>query len=307
MYYPSAPLRALQSLGVKLRFADGKDHKAAAKLAAGSDVAVVFVTQWTGESVDKPLTLPDGQDALVSAIARVNPRTVVVLETGGAVFMPWIDEVQGVLQAWYPGTSGGEAIANVLTGRVNPSGHLPISFPRDESQFARAALEEHDAQGSKSGQANYREGATVGYKWFDARHLQPLFPFGFGLSYTKFEYGGLRARLEDGERVVSFEVRKTGAREGAEVPQVYVSPVAGGWEAPRRLGGWRKVDLEPGAGATLSVRIDPRLLGVFHEAERTWRIEAGEYSIQLGHSAADLAPGTKVTLPIRELPVGFQP
>ncbi|HET9863151.1 MAG TPA: glycoside hydrolase family 3 C-terminal domain-containing protein [Steroidobacteraceae bacterium] len=307
MYYPSSPLRALQSLGVKARFSSGKDRKAAAKLAAGSDVALVFVTQWTGESVDKPLTLPDEQDALVSAVAAANPRTVVVLETGGAVFMPWIGQVQGVLQAWYPGSSGGDAIANVLTGRVNPSGHLPISFPRDAGQFARATLEEHDAQGKKTGQANYREGATVGYKWFDAQGQQPLFPFGFGLSYTKFEYGGLRAQLEDGELVVSFEVRNTGEQRGADVPQVYVSPAAGGWEAPKRLAGWRKVDLKPGESAQVSVRVDPRLLGVFHEDGLVWRVAAGEYTLQLGHSAADLSPGVKVQLPARELPVGFQP
>jgi beta-glucosidase len=307
MYYPSSPLRALESLGAKVGFADGKDRKAATKLAAGSEIAVVFVTQWTGESVDKPLTLPDEQDALVSAVASANPRTVVVLETGGAVFMPWIGQVQGVLQAWYPGTSGGEAVANVLMGRVNPSGHLPISFPRDDSQFARAALQELDAQGGKTGQANYREGATVGYKWFDAHRQQPLFPFGFGLSYTKFEYGGLSARLEDGELVVSFEVRNTGGRAGADVPQVYVSSAAGGWESPKRLGGWRKVDLEPGARTQVSVRVDPRLLGVFHEADRTWRIEPGTYAVQLGRSAAELVAATSVQLPARELPVGFQP
>jgi beta-glucosidase len=307
MYYPSAPLRALQSMGAKVRFADGRDRKAAARLAAGSDVAVVFVTQWTGESVDKPLTLPGEQDALVSAVASANPRTVVVLETGAAVFMPWLGQVQGVLQAWYPGSSGGEAIANVLTGRVNPSGHLPISLPRDASQFARPALAEADASGRKTGQANYREGATVGYKWFDAHQQQPLFPFGFGLSYTQFEYGGLQAQLEDGELVVAFEVRNTGARAGADVPQVYVSPAAGGWEAPKRLGGWRKVQLEPGASTQVSVRVDPRLLAVFHEAERTWRIEPGTYTVQLGRSAAQPVADTKVQLPARELPVGFQP
>jgi beta-glucosidase len=307
MYYPSAPLRALQSMGAKVRFADGRDRKAAARLAAGSDVAVVFVTQWTGESVDKPLTLPGEQDALVSAVASANPRTVVVLETGAAVFMPWLGQVQGVLQAWYPGSSGGEAIANVLTGRVNPSGHLPISLPRDASQFARPALAEADASGRKTGQANYREGATVGYKWFDAHQQQPLFPFGFGLSYTQFEYGGLQAQLEDGELVVAFEVRNTGARAGADVPQVYVSPAAGGGEAPKRLGGWRKVQLEPGASTQVSVRVDPRLLAVFHEAERTWRIEPGTYTVQLARSAAQPVADTKVQLPARELPVGFQP
>ncbi len=270
-------------------------------------MALVFVTQWTGESVDKPLTLPDGQDALVSAVASANPRTVVVLETGGAVFMPWIDQVQGVLHAWYPGTSGGEAIANVLFGVVNPSGHLPISFPKDESQFARADLEEKDAQGKKTLEVNYKEGATVGYKWFDARGAQPLFPFGFGLSYTRFAYSDLQARLDGQELVVKFQVRNTGKRDGKDVPQVYVSPAAGGWEAPKRLAGWRKVELQSGTSTQVELRVDPRLLGVYGEAERSWRVAPGTYKVMLGSSAAALPLETSIQLPERTLPVGSKP
>jgi beta-glucosidase len=309
MYYPSSPLRAIQALapGAKVQFDSGANREAAAKLAAGSDVALVFVTQWTGESVDKPLTLPDGQDALVSAVASANPRTVVVLETGGAVFMPWIDQVQGVLHAWYPGTSGGEAIANLLFGVVNPSGHLPVSFPKDESQFARADLEEKDAQGKKTLEVNYNEGATVGYKWFDMRGAQPLFPFGFGLSYTRFAYSDLQARLDGQELVVKFQVRNTGKRDGKDVPQVYVSPAAGGWEAPKRLAGWRKVELQSGASTQVELRVDPRLLGVYGEAERGWRVAPGTYKVMLGNSAAALPLETSIQLPERTLPVGGKP
>jgi len=305
MYYPSSPLRAIQALapGAKVAFDSGQDREAAARLAAASDVALVFVTQWTGESVDKSLTLPDEQDALVSAVAAANKHTVVVIEAGGAVFMPWVGQVGAVLHAWYPGTAGGEAIANILFGVVNPSGHLPISLPKDDSQFARAALEEQDAQGQKSLEVHYAEGAAVGYKWFDAHAQQPLFAFGHGLSYTKFTYSNLQARVDGLDLVVKFQVRNTGRRVGKDVAQLYVSPVAGGWEAPKRLAGFKKVDLQPGATEPVELRVDPRLLGMFSEAERTWRIAPGNYKLMLGHSSVDLPLETAIELPERTLPV----
>jgi beta-glucosidase len=286
-----------------VQYDSGADPAAAARLAARSDVALVFVTQWTGESIDKPLTLPDGQDALVSAVAKANPRTVVVIQAGGAVFMPWLDQVQGVLHAWYPGTSGGEAIANLLLGAVNPSGHLPLSFPKDESQFARADLEEKDAQGKKTLEVNYNEGATVGYKWFDARGVQPLFPFGFGLSYTKFTYSDLKARLDGQDLVVEFQVRNVGRRDGKDVPQVYVAAAAGGWEAPKRLAGWSKVELRPGATTPVELRVDPRLLATYSESDRSWRIAPGKYQVLLGDSSASLPLQTSVQLAERVVPV----
>jgi beta-glucosidase len=305
MYYPSSPLRAIQALapGAKVVFDSGQDREAAARLAAGSDVALVFVTQWTGESVDRPLTLPDQQDALVSAVAAANKHTVVVIEAGGAVFMPWVGQVRAVLHAWYPGTAGGEAIANILFGVVNPSGHLPISLPKDDSQFARAALEQQDAQGQKSLEVTYAEGATVGYKWFDAHGQQPLFAFGHGLSFTKFTYSNLQARLDGQELVVKFQVRNTGRRAGKDVAQLYVSPVAGGWEAPKRLAGFKKVDLQPGATEPGELRVDPRLLGMFSEADRSWRIAPGNYKLMLGHSSVDLPLEAAIELPARTLPV----
>jgi beta-glucosidase len=305
MYYPSSPLRAMQALAPRAQFASGEDREAAARLAADSDVAVVFVTQWSGESLDNPLNLPDEQDALIAAVASANPRTVVVLETGGAVFMPWLDKVSGVLQAWYPGTSGGEAIAKLLFGQVNPSGRLPISFPRDESQFARAALIE-SVQGKQSGDVHYNEGAMVGYKWFDAKNQRPLFPFGFGLSYTNFKYANLQVRLDGQDLVVKFDVRNSGAREGKDVPQVYVSPAVGGWEAPKRLAGWRKVDLKPGTSATVELRVDPRLLAVFSDANG-WHIAAGTYKVTVGSSAVDVSLDTSLQLTDRKLPVGYKP
>ena len=305
MYYPSSPLRAVQALapGAKVVFDSGSNRDSAAKLAAGSDVALVFVTQWTGESADKSLTLPDGQDELVSAVAAANPRTVVVIEAGGAVFMPWLEKVPAVLHAWYPGTAGGEAIANILFGVVNPSGHLPISLPKDESQFARVVLEDKDAQGKKTLEVNYAEGATVGYKWFDAHDQKPLFAFGHGLSYTRFTYSNLQARLDGQDLVVKFQVRNTGRRDGKDVAQLYVSPLAGGWEAPKRLAGFKKVELQPGVTEPVELRVDPRLLAVFSEADKTWRIAPGNYKLMLGHSSADVQLETAIELPARSLPV----
>ena len=309
LYYPSSPLRAIQKLAprAQVQFASGTDRAAAARLAAASDVALVFVTQWNGESVDKPLVLEGGQDALVAAVASANPRTVVVLETGGAVFMPWIDQVPAALQAWYPGSSGGEAIANLLFGQVNPSGRLPITFPRDESQMSRPALAEKDAQGKPTLEVNYQEGAAVGYKWMDAKKLQPLFPFGFGLSYSNFGYSDLAVRTEAQELVVSFKVRNLGKREGKDVPQVYVSPIAGGWEAPKRLGAWRKVALQPGATETIELRVDPRLLAIYSTAINGWRIAPGSYKVMVGGSAADLKLESTVQMAERRLPDGYTP
>ena len=254
------------------------------------------------------VSLPDDQDALVAAVARANPKTVVVLETGGAVFMPWRDQVAGILQAWYPGTAGGEAIAKLLFGQVNPSGRLPITFPKDESQFARTALVEQDATGTKSGDVHYGEGATVGYKWFDAKKLEPMYPFGFGLSYTSFKYSNLEARQIGKDLIVKFEVRNTGGRDGADVPQVYVSPAAGGWEAPKRLGAWRKIELKKGAHALIELRVDPRLLAVFKGgAHGGWQIAPGSYKVMVGKSAAQLDLETSVQLTARQLPPGYMP
>src|SRR4051812_8393929 len=248
MYYPSSPMRAIQALApqASVTFVDGSDPAAAATAARNADVALVFVNQWASESIDVPLALTGNQDALVEAVAAANPRTIVTVESGGPVLMPWASRVAGILAAWYPGTEGGQAIANVLFGRVNPSGRLPATFPASESQLPRPVR-----PGSKSEEEvfplDYSEGAAVGYKWFDRNDLKPLFPFGHGLSYTSFGLGTPRAAAQaDGSVSVDVPVTNTGRMRGMEVVQVYVSPAAGGWEAPKRLGGFHKVDLAPG-------------------------------------------------------------
>lgn len=299
VYLPSSPLAALmgQSPVARIRYLAGDDIEAAARAAKWADRVIVFATQWEAEGEDVSLTLPDNQDKLIAAVAASNPHTVVVLETGGPVLMPWLSQVAGVLEAWYPGSGGGEAIAAVLFGAVDPSGHLPVSFPQSLQQLPQVKLPGDGLPAGRPFDVEYHAGATAGYKWYEQRGLQPLFPFGHGLSYTRFDYSGLEARLENGRLVASFAVRNVGSRAGAAVAQLYVGSKAGGWEAPKRLAGWSKVSLAPGASGTVSITVDPRLLATFDETSESWRIAPGDYELWLGDSSANTAVSTEVRLP----------
>ena len=286
IYDPSSPLKAIAAKvpGARVDYADGADPAAAAALAKGADVAIVFVTQWMIEGFDAPdLTLPDHQDALVAAVAAANPRTIVVLETGNPVLMPWLDSVGGVLDAWYPGARGGEAIAGLLFGDINPSGRLPITFPRDEAQLPRPAIPGSSLPEKTPFDVDYVEGPNLGYRWFEAKDLKPLFPFGYGLSYSSFRYANL---IVHGGRPlrVSFDVTNTGARAGMDTPQVYAAPPGG----VRRLIGWEKLDLKPGETRRVTVTADPRLLASFDERAHGWKLAAGTYRVAVGASAEDL-------------------
>lgn len=298
VYLPSSPLAALMGRipVARVRYASGSDVDAAVRQARWADRVIVFATQWAAEGQDVSLTLPDNQDALIAAVAAANPRTIVVLETGGPVLMPWLSQVAGVLEAWYPGSGGGEAIAQVLSGAVDPSGHLPVTFPESAQELPHVKLPGAGLAAGQPFAIEYREGAAAGYKWYESHGLKPLFPFGYGLSYTRFEYGGLRARVENGRLIVSFEVRNAGRRAGDAVPQVYVGPTTGGWEAPKRLAGWSKVSLAPGASATRSITVDPRLLATFDETDETWRRAPGVYRVWLGESSADARLSAEVHL-----------
>jgi beta-glucosidase len=215
--------------------------------------------------------------------------------------------VPAILEAWYPGRAGGKAIANVITGRVNPSGHLPVTFAASESQLPRPVRPGGKTE-EESFPLPYPEGAAVGYKWFDKNNLQPLYAFGHGLSYTRFELGQPTARANsDGTVSVTFSVRNIGQRRGMEVAQVYASPAAGGWEAPKRLAAFQKVDLAPAASRIVSVTIDPRLLATFDATSQQWRIAPGDYRIAVGESARDLGGSATVTLPGLTLPSNWRP
>ena len=284
VYDPSSPMKALQKLlpNAKIVYDDGSDPAKAAAVAKSADAAIVFATQWTCEGVDQPnLALPDNQDALIDAVAAANTHSVVVLENGGPVKMPWLSKVDAVVEAWFPGARGGEAIAGVLTGKINPSGRLPVTFPQDEQQLPRPQI-------TNALEVDYNiEGAAVGYKWFDKKNLQPLFPFGFGLSYSRFDYSDLHVSAQGDHVTVSFKVSNVGQREGKDVPQVYVSLPGDLGEAPHRLAGFEKVSLQPGQSRTVSVTIDPRLLATFDVPGHQWKIAAGSYPIEIGHSSRD--------------------
>lgn len=298
VYYPSSPLRAIQAQApnAKVVFDDGSDPVRAARVAAQADVALVFANQWIGEANDaQTLALPDRQEDLIASVAGANGRTVVVLQTGGPVTMPWLARVPAVLEAWYPGTSGGEAIANVLFGAVNPSGHLPATFPASEQQLPRPKLDGDPKNPELQFAVDYHEGAAVGYKWFDLKGHKPLFPFGHGLSYTSFAYSGLSGQVKDGRLHVRFKVTNTGKVAGKDVPQVYASPLATKWEAPKRLAAWSKVALQPGETKEVEVAVEPRLLAMFDEKSRTWRRPKGKVKLILAEDAS-AANATSVTV-----------
>ena len=301
-YLPSAPLTELKRElpRARITYDTGADAAAAAALAAKSDVAVVFVTQHDSEGYDGSLTLADNQDALVAAVAKANPRTVVVIESGGAVYMPWLDQVPAVVEAFYPGIRGGAAIARALTGKVNPSGHLPISFPATPDQLAHPDLPGLGQPNETPAQITYDEGAAIGYKWYDVKGYRPLFAFGHGLSYTRFALSPPTARSDGRAIRVTFSMRNVGKRAGKGVAQVYVAPAEwkkAGWEAPRRLGAFAKADLKPGQIKTIEVTVDPRLLATYEAAGNNWHIRAGDYRLMLSEASDAQSQGASVNLP----------
>jgi len=302
VYLPSAPLGSImgEAPRINIRYLDGSDTAAAARAAARADRVVIFATQWAAESLDVHMTLDGDQDKLIAAVAAANPHTVVVLETNGPVLMPWLGKVAAVLEAWYPGSGGGAAIARVLFGEVDPSGRLPVTFPASLEQLPHPVLPGAGVPDGQPFDIHYTAGAAVGYKWFQQHGLQPLFPFGYGLTYTRFRYGDLRTRVTAGQLTVSLTVTNIGSRRGAAVPEVYVGPVSQlatvSWEAPRRLGGWSKVTLPPGGSATVAIRVDPRLLAVFDANHHRWQRAAGAYHVWAGDSSASLELASEVRL-----------
>jgi len=307
VYAPSSPLAALRAElpATTFSWSDGKDTIAAASAATAAEVAIVFVTQWRAEALDFPLTLPDDQDALVAAVARANPRTIVVLETGGPVLMPWFSNVAAAVQAWYPGSRGGPAIARILTGAVNPSGHLPASFPRSLDQLPRPQIAGTGLPKDQRFDVTFTEGAAVGYRWYAKQKLEPLLPFGHGLSYTQFTPGNLSARVVDQDVQASFTITNSGARSGKYVAQVYVAaPSSAGWEAPKRLGAFAKLELAAGAHGDQTVHVDPRLLATYDVPRHAWHITPGSYTVTLASSALDAGQSVTVQLPERWLPAG---
>jgi beta-glucosidase len=294
-----SPLDAIRSTFVDatVEFLDGKDPLAAAAAARKADVVILFADKFSSEGADQhDLDLDDGQDALIEAVAESNSRTIVVLETGNPVLMPWRAKVPAIIEAWYGGQNGGAAIARVLHGDVDPSGRLPVTFPASVGQLPNPVLPGSDvAPADKETRSiygfqadkqpfdiRYPEGSDVGYRWYDRRNLKPLYSFGYGLSYSRFRYDALRVR--SGKTLsVSFRVTNSGRRAGADVPQVYV--VRPG--RAKRLIGWAKPMLASGASKVVTVTADPRVLADFDAKRQRWVVPAEVVRIEVARSATD--------------------
>jgi beta-glucosidase len=274
----------------------------AVRAARRAHVAVVFANDSTSEGMDRTsLALPGDQNRLINAVAAANRKTVVVLNTGGAALMPWIGKVAGVVEAWYPGQENGNAIAAVLFGDVSPSGRLPITFPRSDRQTAVASRRRWPGV---NGVAHYDEGLRVGYRWYDATHKAPLFPFGYGLSYTRFRYARAhvgRSRKRNGPRTwpVSVRVRNTGRSTGAEIVQLYVGFPRGSGEPPKQLKGFKKVDLRPGHSARVTFHLTVRDLSSWSSGRKRWTTHSGRYRIMIGSSSRNIRTSAGLRLASR--------
>lgn len=304
-YHRSVPLAAIRKAvpQANVGYRDGSYISDAVALARKSEVAIIFATKWATEGLDQPdLSLPHGQDALIAAVSEANPNTIVVLEIGNPVAMPWLDKTAAVITAWYPGSMGAEAIASVLFGDTNPSGRLPITFPASLDDLPRPKLDGFDwLEPNFSGQAptpdakltvDYNiEGSDIGYRWNARTGRKALFPFGYGLSYTSFETNGLTT---DG-KTASVTVRNTGNRAGATVVQLYL--VGQGAQTKRRLVGFNRVELAPGSSAKVDLTIDPRLLADWNG--KGWTIAGGSYRFASGENAEKLGDPVTITMPRR--------
>lgn len=261
----------------------------AAALAKDSDVAVIFAglsDRFESEAFDRRrLELPN-QDKLIKTVAKVNPNTVVVLNTGSPILMnEWIDDVAAVVEAWYPGQEGGNAIADILSGNYNPAGKLPFSFIKKYEDSP--AFKDYKDKSLKS---PYEEGIFVGYRYLDKHHIEPLFPFGHGLSYTQFEYSNLKIEpLKDNAFMVKVDIKNTGKRSGAEVVQVYVRDVECSLERPEKeLKGFQKIFLEPGEKQTVQITLNRDAFSFYHPEKKQWIKEPGEFEIQVGGSSKNI-------------------
>ena len=312
VYFHSSPLRYIRehASGAAVHFDAGTNASSAAALAKSADVAVVFADQYMSEGGDSPtLSLPGKQNELITAVAAANPHTIVVLITGNPVTMPWLDHVAGVMEAWYPGIAGGQAIANLIFGNVVPSGKLPITFAKSEGDLPHESIfgmTRNGANGDSLGYwasddqkrqsfvANYNEGVRFGYKWFDSENKQPLFPFGYGLSYTKFKYSDLH--VDPAAKTATFTIENAGTLGGTEIAEIYVGLPKGSGERFRRLAAWQRVEVNAGRQKTVTVPLEPLAIATFDEKKDTWAWASGTYTVLVGGSSRDLPLQTEVAL-----------
>jgi beta-glucosidase len=280
--------------GLHLGWQPNRDQLVAQAVAAAkaAEVAVVVVSAPASEGWDRrSLALPADQDALIAAVAAANPRTIVVLNTSSAVTMPWLSKVAGVLEIWFPGQTAGTALARVLFGDVNPSGKLPVTFPASDAQGPARSPIQYPGDGTD---VYYTEGVYIGYRWFDAKHQQPLFPFGYGLSYTKFRFSELQVSKSGTGYTVMARVRNAGSRSGAEVAQLYIGSPASAHEPVRQLKAYAKVNLKAGQSTVVRLNVPRSALAAWNNAESGWTVAAGTYRLYVGDSSRNLPLHTAV-------------
>jgi beta-glucosidase len=317
-----APLDAITSRaaqdGDTVTFDNGSSLTSAAATASEADVSIVFGYYTEGEGTDRAnINLDNGGDALISAVAAANPNTIVVLETGSAVLMPWLSQVKSVLEAWYPGVQQGPALAALLFGDADPSGHLPVTFPQSAADlptagspaqypgvFADGSTVRPPGDQTSIRQVDYTEMLQVGHRWYDAQGIQPLFPFGYGLSYTTFTADHLQvtsAVVQDTKPIrVRFRLTNTGSRAGTQVEQVYLTLPASSGEPPKRLAGWARVTLDPGQSKNVDVIIDPTSadhpLSSYDSRSQCWVTPSGTFTVSLGSSADNIDQTATITV-----------
>jgi len=308
--------------GDKVLYADGTATVDAVAAAKAADVAVVVVGDSESEGTDRSnLTLTGGlctfegcapqtvdQNALISQVAAANPNTIVVLDTGGPVLMPWLGQIKGLLEAWYPGQEDGNALAALLFGDVDPSGHLTETFPASMSDLPiqsasqwPGVTESGDSVGPHS---SYSEGLLVGYRWYQAKGITPLFPFGFGLSYTNFRFSNLTVTPNASGAVARFDVQNTGTRAGADVAQAYIGMPASTGEPPNQLKGFQKVSLEPGQTKAVSITLPETSFAWWSTAGGQWVVTPGSYTVSVGDSSANLPLRAVLSRAAAKLPAG---
>jgi beta-glucosidase len=287
-----SPVEGLQKLlgaNVTVREDAGTNPTAAAAIAKAADVAILMLGDRQAEGRDHPIALSADQDALATAVLAANPHTIVVLKSGGPVLMPWVDQAPAIVEAWYPGEEDGAAVADVLFGKINPSGKLPVTFPKSDADLPEQTPEQYPGV---QNEVHYSEGLLVGYRWYDAKQIQPLFPFGHGLSYTTFAYKDLKisAPTPDHHVTVEFDLTNTGDRAGAEVAQVYVAmPGAPDVpQPPRQLKGFARIDLAPGQTQHVTIPLDAGSFSYWDVATHAWKITPGSYTISVASSSRDL-------------------
>src|SRR5580692_7724473 len=285
---PLQGITAAAPSGVSVSYNNGSSDSSAASAAAASSVAIVFASLYESEGSDlTSIDLGSSDDSLISAVAAANPNTIVVLNTGSAVVMPWLSSVKGVLEAWYPGQGDGTAIASVLFGSTDPSGHLTVTFPTALSQVPASTTAQWPGTG---GNVQYSEGIDVGYRWYDSKNLTPLFPFGYGLSYTNFSFSNLTVGplTTGGAATVTATVTNTGSRSGADVAQLYVTDPSASGQPPLQLEGFQRVNLAAGASTTVTFNLTQQNLQYWNSSSNAWATAAGNYTVSVGDSSASL-------------------